>query len=95
MHVEIYRIASTLYHMYETCLKTLTKRNEAFMALTNCYPRDWMARWQQMDDQPKLVDGAIISVYEARFGKGTLANLLDSNTFTCLLSSSNAVKGLP
>jgi hypothetical protein len=60
-----YYIALTLHRMFETCIKTLKKREDAFDALISCHPKDRIAMWEAMDDKPKLVDGSVISVYEA------------------------------
>lgn len=39
--------------------------------------------WEAMDDKPKLVDGSVISVYEAQFVNGTQ---VDHPTLTTILS---------
>ena len=70
-------IASTLYRMFETCVKTLKKREDAFDTFSSCQPKNRITTWEAMDDQPKLVDGTVVSVYEARFGNGMQVNHLD------------------
>jgi len=80
--------------MYGTCLKTLKKREDAFNALTGCHPTDRITLWETMDDQPKLVDGNVISVYEARFVNGKLLVNLTHSTLSSTLSTSDAAQGL-
>ena len=40
-----------------------------------------IACWEELDDQPKLVDGAVNSVYEVHFGNGMLVDNLNSKHF--------------
>lgn len=56
--------------MFETCIKTLKMREEAFDTLTSCHSKDRIAMWEVMDDQPKLMDSAVVSIYEVCFVNG-------------------------
>lgn len=64
--------------MFSTCVKTLKTREDAFDTLTSRFPKDRIALWEAMDDQPKLVKGAVVSVYETSFANGTQLDDLDN-----------------
>lgn len=64
--------------MFDTCVKTLKKREDTFDTLSNYFPKERIALWEALDDQPKLVNGAVVSVYETSFANGTQVNDLDN-----------------
>lgn len=78
LHRLQYWLASMLYHMFGTCIKTLKTREDAFDALTSRFPKDRTALWEAMDDQPKLVKGTVVSVYETSFANGMQLDDLDN-----------------
>jgi len=59
--------------MYIICIKTLQTREENFKALTALHPKGLIARWEEMETEPKTIDGEVISVYEPRFGKNSVS----------------------
>jgi hypothetical protein len=78
-------LGSTLCRMYITCVKTLRTREENFKALTALHPKDLIARWEEMDTEPKTIDGEVVSVYEPRFGKNGMSLALNSNLIHLIL----------
>ena len=64
--------AASLFRSYKKCLETLAKRKTALSTLTSIHPPELIAQWESMDDVPKLVNGKVYSVYEARFQNGEL-----------------------
>ncbi|KAG6834489.1 hypothetical protein H0H93_009346 [Arthromyces matolae] len=60
----------TLSRMYKACLQTLEIREANFASLTDMQPEDIVKQWEGMDISPVMVDGAVVSVYEARITGG-------------------------
>ena len=59
--------AASLFKSYEKCLATLIKRDAVFTMLSSIHPPELIAKWECMNDVPKLVNGKVCSMYEVQF----------------------------
>ena len=67
-----------LYRMFDTSIKTLKKREDTFDTLTSYFSKGRIALWEELDDQPKLVNGTVVSIYKTSFANGMQVDHLDN-----------------